>query len=53
MTKNRLLTLLMVIAACLVWLSIGGQSLMTPVEAQQGVNRVVISEPVRNSVCGA
>ena len=34
---------LTVIAACLVWLSIGGPSLVTPVEAQGTPNRVVLS----------
>ena len=33
---------LTVIAACLVWLSVGGPSLITPLEAQVG-DRVIIS----------
>jgi len=33
-----------VIAACLLWLSVGGPSLLTPVSAQADDQRVIIAE---------
>ena len=34
---------LTVIAVCLVWISLGGPSLMTPVDAQAGDSRVTLA----------
>jgi hypothetical protein len=35
--------MLTVIAVCLVWLSLGGPTLLTPVQAQQGSERVILA----------
>ena len=35
--------MLTVIAVCLVWLSLGGPALLTPLQAQQGAGRVILT----------